>query len=161
LEAFLKGLCEQKGTLARENLTYDRYVPIFINAQKYLTWNAGIDSPSVFKRGAAFLLAFLAESPLICPFSGTNPVYKHKNHMNAIAAFEFVRFGLVNALIDHETRGPLVLKEPIIVSAHYYADLVHALSHLPKDDSAFHVVSILIESLAYSANPDAQDTPRG
>ena len=160
LNGIILGFCEEHGTKNKENLTYERYFPIFFNAQKILTQNAGIDKPSVFKRSAAFILAFLQESPLIHAFKGEDDIYKMVNHQNAIVAFEYIRFALTTAVIYHEKRGEIPLKNQIEVSPHFYGDLIHALVTLPKNDSAFHALSLLIESLTYQANPEAQDSPK-
>jgi hypothetical protein len=142
-----------------ENLSYERFFPVFHNAVTILTKNVSISTPSVFKQAAAFILSFIAESPLRTPFP---PLFDSRlintaNHQNAVVAFEYMRFGLVGATIHHSTRGKLILNNKIQVSRHYYFDLIHALTCLGKSENGFHLTSLLIESLAYKSNPGTAD----
>jgi hypothetical protein len=45
----------------------------------------------------------------------------------------------------------VILRNKIKVSAHFYYDTIHAISNI-KDDTSFHFISLLYESLAYKAN---------
>lgn len=159
LQAVLEGFLPEV-SIPKENLTYDRFFPVLNRAGVILGRCASAEGPSLFKKGAAVLIGFMEESPLIYPFPNGHlhaDISKIKNHQNAALAFEFVRMGLHNAVIFHPTRGELKLTNPVKISPHYYFDLIHGLTRTTDDDSHFHLLSLKIEALVYKSNPGISD----
>lgn len=161
---FLKAFVTSYGATG-ELFDRGRYFPIFSNLETVLTKYALTSTPSLFKRSSAFILSFLQQSPLRTPIPAqalgdtkeAKCLVSIPNHQNALAAFEVVRFALTGAVIEHRTRGPIVLERSIEVSTHFLCDLVHALSRVDREDVAFHLLSLTIESLVYAANETASN----
>ena len=144
--------------------------PTLLRAHEFswrvLQSNVGITTPSVFKRASAFTLGFMQESPLTEKMPANffaeeiQKVSHIDNHQNAVIAFEYARACLFTATYS---RGgeQVTLETAIAVSAHFYADLIHSLTTLPKKRSAepasFHEMALLYESLSYQWNPTCCD----
>jgi len=111
----------------------------------------GTQKSSPFKKVAAFTTNFVAEKPIITPLpTGTFGILS--THQNAIIAFELSRVALHGAIINCKERGALALENPIVISDHYWKDLIVCLSKcIPS--SGFEACSLIYEALAYNANP--------
>jgi hypothetical protein len=121
-------------------------------------WIPGAVKASPFKKVAAFTTNFVAEKPIITPF----PEDKFgilATHQNAIIAYALSIDALEGATINCEKRKKqIVLSNRIKISQHYWQDLIVALSNcIPVHH--FNCVSLIYESLAYRANPDASYEP--
>jgi hypothetical protein len=136
---------------------------VLANIQPILSRNAATPNPSLFKRSAAFTIAFMEYPPLDYPFIGgglPKTITSISNHHNAIAAFEFCRRALITGEILKRVPGKKkefkseILSRPIKVSQHFYWDTIHAISTI-NSDTCFHTLSLLYESLTYKDNPDA------
>lgn len=126
-----------------------------------LNRNTNASTPSVFKRAAALTIAFIMCSPLDQPFPQDKfPIKLGKiiNHQNAIVVFEYCRQCLHKStyiMTEGLDRGRVVvLKNKIKASHHFYYDTIHAIANI-KDDTSFHFISLLYETLAYKANKRA------
>lgn len=134
--------------------------PVESTADRLLRTHLRMPTPSVFKRAAAFSIAFMQESPLACALGATNVGQKIGhilNHQNAIVAFGYARRCLHGA--TYKCQGVEVsLSNRIKVSVHFYSDLVLSLTTIPKkslgeiDPSTFHTLALLYESLAFDCN---------
>lgn len=164
LRNFIDGFYEDHGL--ESEVTFVQLSRVEAASEKILLANVGIKTPSVFKRVAAFTLGFMQESPLqkalgSDAFSPELAKVGHvDNHQNAVIAFEYSRACLTTA--TYICGGIEVsLQNPIKVSRHFYADLIHALSTLPKKTMAsspsFHEMALLYESLAYHDNTNCHD----
>lgn len=112
----------------------------------------GTQKSSPFKKVAAFSANFVAEKPIVTPLPDA-PFGHLASHQNAIIAFELSRAALHGAIINCKVRGELKLENPIMVSQHYWKDLIVCLSKcIPS--SGFEAVSLIFEALAYNANPN-------
>jgi hypothetical protein len=139
---------------------------VLANIQPILSRKAATPNPSLFKRSAAFTIAFMLCPPLDIPFlNGQLPpkITGISNHHNAIAAFEFCRRSLINGEIHKRIPKSSkfqveTLINPIKLSKHFYWDTIHAISIIDSD-GCFHLLSLLYESLTYKDNPDASYPP--
>lgn len=117
----------------------------------------GEDAASPFKKAANFLCYFIAERPLLQPFPADivgDGIAKITNHQNALTGLSFVRKALHGATLYH--KGSVIqIKEPIRLSKHSLEDIIDALQCVTPSDH-FKLVSVLLEQLAYKANPDCQ-----
>jgi len=120
--------------------------------------NDGIEAASPFKKIAHFLTNFVAASPIIDKFpeDKIGDLFNVPNHQNAIVAYEISADSLCKAKIKHDGKT-IILENRICVSKHSYIDIIEALSSLTPIDH-FKLVSVLIEQLAYRANPKASYT---
>ena len=143
----------------KPTLIWKKFEDVINEIPSILNRNTNATTPSVFKRATAFTIAFIKNSPLDQPFAtGIFPpkLAKIINHQNAIVAFEYTRQCLHKStyvMVD-DPKNPgrkVILKNKIKVSAHFYYDTIHAISNI-KDDTSFHFISLLYESLAYKAN---------
>jgi hypothetical protein len=160
LVRFLSGALGENAK--REDLSPSKIAPIFQTATKILTRNIATTKPrpSVFKQSAAVILGFMAHAPLQLPILSTSYQAKSApqiltipNHQNAVYAFEYVRFALHGATVEHCTKGVITIDNHVWVSPHFYGDLVHAIASLKQEDGCFHFIALLIESLVYKNNP--------
>ena len=125
-----------------------------------LNRNTGASNPSVFKRAAAFTIAFIKTSPLdqvFPPNKFPKKLTEIGNHQNAIVAFEYCRQCLHNASYLKKESGKtemVTLKNKIKLSAHFYYDIIFAISEL-KTDSPFHFLALNYELMAYKSNKGA------
>lgn len=117
-------------------------------------------NPSAFNRLANFLVHFVATQPLSDAFPRKligNELADIGNHQNAIIAFNLAIKALEGAVI-HRQDGDRELNNPIQLSRQSYIDIIYALSdtnHL----AGFKLVTVLLEQMAYKANPDCQYQP--
>src|SRR3712207_5557689 len=88
LQEVLSGFLEEIDS--RENISYERFCSGLHKAENILIRNVNNPTPSVFKKGAALVVAFMNESPLRFPFpegSISRKVLDTPNHQNAVVAF--------------------------------------------------------------------------
>ena len=76
---------------------------------------------------------------------------------DAFNLFEFCRYILCGAKINHPKRGDIELKKRINLSKHFKIDLIHSIAAINRDGANFHLLSLIYESLCYKANPKASD----
>jgi hypothetical protein len=116
----------------------------------------GVDKASVFKKAANFIVNFVAERPIVSPFPATSEIdpalLRLPNHENAVIAFEVASDSLHGATV-RRSDGEVVLKNHISVSGHSYIDIIEALASVSPSQH-FHCVAVLLEQLAYRANPE-------
>ncbi|HTA91225.1 MAG TPA: hypothetical protein VK745_16680 [Polyangiaceae bacterium] len=115
----------------------------------------GVASASPFKKAACFVVYFVAESPISAPFpagSFSPDILRLRGHQNALMAFELAVDALHGATV-HRSTGDFVLEKRIQVSRHSYVDIIEALTTVSPVTS-FKLVSVLLEQLAYRANPE-------
>lgn len=115
----------------------------------------GVASASPFKKAACFICYFVAEAPIAAPFpagSFSADVLKLRGHQNALMALELAIDALHGATV-HRSTGDVVLDNRIQVSRHSYIDIIEALTTVSPVTS-FKLVSVLLEQLAYRANPE-------
>ncbi len=117
--------------------------------------NDGLNSASPFKKAACFAVNFIAAKPILEPFQKrhADKLTEIKNHQNAIVAYNMAVDALYNASIK-KTNGTEYLKNKINISRHSYVDIIEALASVTPQDH-FQLVSVLLEQLAYRANPEA------
>lgn len=128
--------------------------------QTILIKNVSIARPSVFKLSAAFTIAFVLTSPLDQPLASGRldpKLTEIPNHQNALIPFEYCRYILCGAKINHPKRGDIELKKRINLSKHFKIDLIHSIAAINRDGANFHLLSLIYESLCYKANPKASD----
>ena len=143
----------------RPGIVWKKFEDVINEIPSILTRNTDASTPSVFKRSSAFTIAFIKISPLEQPFHTKHfqsPLTGITNHQNAIVAFEYCRQILhgssyVMKSDDKNHERTVILNKRIKVSAHFYYDTIHAVSNI-KDDTSFHFISLLYESLAYKSN---------
>lgn len=119
----------------------------------------GRDEASPFKRVASLVTYFAAERVIASSFPPEilgNDLSRIENATNAVVAHRLSVKALHGAVIRYGTTGEFLLVNPIRVSRHYYRDLIEALS-MVNPQSHFKLVSLIYESLAYRANPNASD----
>jgi hypothetical protein len=116
----------------------------------------GLEKASVFKKVSNFIVNFVAERPIVSPFppGSLDPgILKIPNHQNAVIAFELGIEALHLATVNRSD-GDVVLKKRICVSPHSHVDIIEAISEVTPN-LHFKLVSVLLEQLAYRANPQA------
>jgi len=146
-----KGVTWSLNSLYRVHSTYQNIL------QKYV----GIDDPSPFKRCAAFAVAFMDDDNY--PIYGEFEKHPYKGeishiqkHTGAVLAYEYVRYCLDGATLNRIDGTTVVLGNPLLVSKHTFIDVVHAFSQLKSNGpAAFHMLSLLLEQLAYCVNESA------
>ncbi len=111
----------------------------------------GIEAASPFKKAASFTCNMVAERPLLTPIESFGDL---ASHQNAVVAFNVSIDMLEGAVIHCQKRGAITLASRIKVSSHFLKDAISALSFVTPAQH-FQLVSLLYESLAYSANPSA------
>ena len=111
----------------------------------------GIEAASPFKKVASFTTNMVASRPIMTPIPDFGDL---ATHQNAIVAFSMSIDMLEGATIHCAKRGPIVLEKRITVSKHFFVDTISALSFATPLQH-FSLVSLLFESLAYEANPNA------
>jgi hypothetical protein len=134
------------------------YPSIRDDASRTLTRNTSFENPSPFKRAAAFTLSFASFAPIQQTMSGSKvspAIVEIANHQNILIPIEFSLYALGRGTIHHETRGNLVVENPLKVSNHYMTDLVHAVSCGSSDQ--FHFLSLVYEMITYKSNPEIED----
>ena len=96
---------------------------------------------------------FVVHHPIITSLDAFGNEFK--NSQNEIFAYMIaVRF-LHGASLKCPSRGDIELVNKIRVSFHFWRDLVFALSDCRPSNDHFNFLSLLFESLAYQANPNA------
>ncbi len=142
-------------------LIWKKFEYIVNDIPSILNRNTGATNPSVFKRAAALTIAFIATSPLDQIFQSNKfpkKLAEIGNHQNAIVIFEYCRQCLHNACYLKEEKGKPVemvqLKRKIKLSAHFYYDMIFAISNI-KTDASFHFLALNYELMAYKANKGA------
>lgn len=131
-----------------------------LDAYQTILKNVNITRPSVFKLSTALTIAFILKSPLDQPLSSDKldpKLTKIRNHQNALVPFEYCRYILCGAKINHPKRGDIELKKRIKLSKHFKIDLIHSIAAINRDGANFHLLSLIYESLCYKANPKASD----
>ena len=116
----------------------------------------GQAAASPFKSAANFFCYFIAERPILSPFTSTaldNNILNIPNHQNVMVAYDVAVTCLHNATI-HRADGDVVLKNRIMLSQHSHTDLIHACRDV-SPNTHFHIMSVFFEQLAYKFNPDA------
>ena len=116
----------------------------------------GLDKASPFKKAANFFVWFVAEKPILdeLPDVIITPQLKSiSNHQNVIFAYHMAVDCLHEATL-YRGNEPVILKEKIRVSRHFFYDFVEAFS-AAVPNVHFKVVSLLFEQLAYKVNKDA------
>jgi len=116
----------------------------------------GLEKASVFKKVANFIANFVAERPIVSPFpigSLAPEILEIPNHQNAVVAFELGIEALHLATVNRSDRD-VILDKRICVSPHSLADIIEALCEVTPN-LHFKLVSVLLEQLAYRANPQA------
>ena len=166
---FLKNHCEslyEDFGCGKVEISSDRLWRVLANIQPVLSRNAATPNPSLFKRSAAFTIAFMESPPMDIPFThGKLPdkFTRIPNHQNAISAFEYCRRALFDGQVYKRISGkkePQIetIKNPIKVSPHFYCDTIHAISIIDCD-TCFHLLALLYESLTYKDNPTVSYPP--
>ncbi|MDR3458066.1 MAG: hypothetical protein P4N60_11510 [Verrucomicrobiae bacterium] len=141
-------------------LVWKKFEYIVNDIPSILNKNTCAASPSVFKRAAALTIAFIATSPLDQTLSiqKFGKLTEIGNHQNAIVAFEYCRQCLHQASyikkFDGQPEQTVTLKKKIRLSAHFYYDLIFAISQL-KTDASFHFLALNYELMVYKANKGA------
>lgn len=123
------------------------------NAQ--FPWPGGTEHSSPFKKVAAFTANFVSQRPIMTAFPEEKfgKLYKCQN---AIIAYALSIDALEGATINCEKRKKTIeLKNRIKISHHFWSDLILALDAATPSQH-FECISLIYESLAYKANPDAQ-----
>lgn len=116
----------------------------------------GLEKASPFKKAANFFVWFVAAKPILDELPNTlvTPQLKSiANHQNVIFAYHMAIDCLHGATLYRDNK-PIVLKEKIKVSKHFFTDFVDAFS-AAVPSIHFKVVSLLFEQLAYKVNKDA------
>ncbi len=139
-------------------IIWKKFEDVINEIPSVLNRNTNAPTPSVFKRAAAFTIAFIIHSPLDQPFPAKSFPQKLTKitNQNAIVAFEYARQCLHESsyvMVD-DVKNPgrkVTLKNKIKVSAHFYYDTIHAISNI-KSVESFHFISLFYESLAYKSN---------
>lgn len=117
----------------------------------------GIGNASAFKQVANFVCHFVAERPIVRPFSAAivgNDMSKIDNHQNAMLAFALAEESLNNSDIMRKD-GRKTVVTPIQYSRHSYVDIIEAFSNL-SPSVHFKLVTVLFEQLVYKSNPGCQ-----
>lgn len=115
----------------------------------------GVETASGFKQVANFVCHFIAERPIVEPFTLPNDnLMRIENHQNAMVAFSIAESALNNSKIVTEN-GEKIVSKPIDYSKHSYIDIIEALS-ATTPASSFKLVTVLFEQLVYKSNPDCQ-----
>lgn len=160
LHDFCQGFYQGIKVNLNQPLSWGKLWGVISETEVQLTRNLNIETPSVFKRAAALTVALMVRSPLEQTFKGGivgEELIRIKNHQNAIVAFEYCRDALRGAVIMPKKRSAFTLEAPIMVSKHFYCDLIHSFSHITDHSSCFHSTALLYESLCYKANKTASD----
>lgn len=117
--------------------------------------NGGAEKASAFKKAANFVTFFVAQKPIKTDLQNLcEELSKIRNYSNAVLAFEIAREALHGATIERNDGTTFTLVNRIEVSDHSYVDIIDALSDATPNVH-FKMVTVLLEQLAYRANPDA------
>lgn len=132
---------------------------VFIRMDAILHEHTTVQAPSIFKRCAAFTMAFMEICPLTEPFTGAldQCITNIDNHQNAVAAIAYCRQCLNGATFEHPPGTTVKLGEKIKFSLHFYCDIIHAVAAIKDNPHCFHSMALLYESLSYKANPGTSD----
>ncbi len=119
----------------------------------------GMNAASIFKKAAILMLFFISEKPIESDKIGElripSDISKFPNHLNTVVAFHLACQLLHNARILSKDGKERILKEKIRLSRHSYIDIIESLcSATPQ--THFHLVSVLLEQLAYKTNVECQ-----
>jgi hypothetical protein len=132
------------------------------NVQSILNKNVRNASPSVFKRAAALTVAFTEAAPLSQSMSDgklSSRLTSLNNHQNSIVVFDYCRRCLHGATLTHsegEFKGKTFpLNKRIELSRHFYCDLIFTLGCEGRESRSYHLLTLLYETLAFKANPEA------
>ena len=114
----------------------------------------GLEKASPFKKAANFYVWFVAQRPIIDELPSAiigSDLASLSNHQNAIFAYHLAVDCLHGATLYRNGDDPVVLKNRIKVSYHFFRDFVEAFgTAVPQHD--FKKVSLLFEQLAYKVN---------
>ena len=115
----------------------------------------GINASSPFKKVGCFLSYFIAGKPINDTISTVTigDLHKKPNSANAMIGFQFCIDSLHGASIYRDNRC-IELINPIKISLHSYIDIIEALLSVTPSEH-FKLVTVLLEQLAYRANPKA------
>lgn len=134
--------------------TIDRIVK---SCKQDFPYKDGIVGASAFKQVANFVCHFVAERPIVKPFSAAivgNDISKIDNHQNAMLALALAEESLNNSdILRKDARKTIAT--PIQYSRHSYVDMIEAFSNL-SPSVHFKLVSVFFEQLVYKSNPDCQ-----
>ena len=124
---------------------------VIISMYRDFPFQMGIEEASPFKKVAAFTVNFVKQRPIMShlPHSRVGDL---ADHQNEILAFDVSRDALFGAKITCPRRGELVLEKRIIISLHYWRDLIAALSTVTDGD--VNHVALIYEALVYNLNPN-------
>ncbi len=116
--------------------------------------NGGFESASPFKKAASIFVYLIAENPFQSKVSFEN-LQLPPHEVAAIVGFGIVKDCLSGAEFVDKNGRRVVLENPIRISHHFFKDLLEASRGITAM-THFKTYSILFESLAYQANPNAQ-----
>lgn len=137
--------------IQRADIVVDKMFSVASGMVQDCPYPHGIEAASPFKKAASFTCNLVAERPILTSIPDFGDL---ATHQNAIVAFSLSLDMLEGAVIHCPTRGDIVLKNRIKVSAHFLKDAISALS-FATPSSHFSLIALLYESLAYGANPTA------
>jgi hypothetical protein len=153
---YLNGFARGLGVKAIE-LDLDAMGSVVRSLHQEFPHKDGLEKASVFKKAAHFLTYFVALRPVqsaLPPNFGPEKLRDVKNPENAVIAFEICVDALHHAVVRRSDQKVIKLDNRVTVSDHSYVDIVDALTCVTPRDH-FKMVSVLLEQLAYRANPDA------
>lgn len=147
-------------SLGEKNITVDPDVcqSILMGMRQDFPHIDGLDKASAFKKTANFLTFFIAQRPILRPFSEPSigsALAKISNHQNVILALQLAIDSLHGAIIHSDDGDSLKLENRIQLSKHSYIDIVDAL-HDATNPTHYKMTAVLLEQLAYKSNPSCQ-----
>ena len=129
-------------------------IKIAVQNEHYV--NGDVEGASVFKKISSVVASFIANQPIESKFAEENigkELHRINNCENIILAFEVAVYSLHNATIHRSDGKEVTLCNKIRLSTHSYIELIDALSGVTPS-SGLLLVSVLLEQMAYRANPE-------
>ena len=155
---FITAYCAQLG-VPHHQIDVPKVRAVVHGMRHDFPYDGGVEHASPFKKAANFVCYFVAAKPVATPLpvDAVGPdLLQIDNYINAHLALTIAIDSLDGATVTWQCDGSEhVLRHRIQLSRHSFVDIVDALSSATPV-SAFKLVSVLLEQMAYKTNPDCQ-----
>ena len=152
---YIDGFAQATGMLTPLVVNPDAIYSILKVIHADFPHTSGISEASPFKKAGCFLSYFVAEQPIRSKITTITlgDLHNKNNSENAIVGFQFCIDSLHGASVYKDGQR-VELSNPIQISSHSYVDIIESLLRITPDNH-FKLVTVLLEQLAYRANPTA------
>ena len=156
---FISGYYRSLGILENVDIDANALFSTVEAMHRDFPYPGGAGGASPFKKIAQFVCYFVATCPIKTPLPkkllDSAEEHEQIGRTNAVVALMIAIESLNGATLTWEDSSQHVLKEKIYLSSHSFIDITDALTNATPS-TAFKLVRVLFEQMAYKTNPDCQ-----